>query len=181
MNKFAQWISALFMVVGLATPSRAEKKLEPNVHKITPTLGVYAPDRFRTTLSASFRYEYNMQKSYSFGISAGAVNVSQEYFADAGMGAPEQGDPFSIFYYGRFMKYGLMGPFTRYSILGFGITRQHSESNLTAEVGLGVKFPWSEKNTLEFEINDYIFPSDHVDGFYINNNIEISLGVAFYL
>lgn len=181
MNRRNGLVCGSILLATMAMPGRAEKRLDPEVHKLAPTIGVYAPDRFRTTLSASLRYEYNMRKSYAFGVSAGAVNVSQEYFADAGMGAPEQGEAFSIFYYGRFLKTAPMGPFTRYGILGFGITRQHSESNITGEIGAGLRIPWTGNYTMDLEVNDYIFPSDHVDGFFINNNMEVSLGISFFL
>ncbi len=150
-------------------------------HEIFLFSGFYAPDRFQNSLALGLRYEHHFDERLAFGAALGFAKAGQDFFQQAGLAAPEQGSSTVIYYNGRVTHSHPFGAVIPYLVAGLGITRQHSESNLTFNIGLGTKFPIGRSTFLRYEINDYIFSSGQGNTSWTNNNLEISLGISFYL
>ncbi|HEX9654858.1 MAG TPA: outer membrane beta-barrel domain-containing protein [bacterium] len=151
------------------------------VHELYPFVGLYAPDRFQNSITLGVRYEYHFDARLSLGATLGFAKAGQDFFQKALGAAPEQGSSTVIFYNGRLTR---MFPFRGvipYGVLGLGVTRQHSESNLTVSLGMGIKFPIGARTYIRFEMNDHIFASGQGNTSWTNNNIEFAGGISFFL
>ncbi|MFQ5603760.1 MAG: outer membrane beta-barrel domain-containing protein [bacterium] len=150
-------------------------------HELFPFVGFYAPDRFQNSLTLGVRYENHLDRRFAFGATVGFAKAGQDFFQKAVGAAAEQGSATVIFYDGRLTYAMRMNEVIPYGVFGLGVTRQHSESNLTLSLGVGIKFPAGEKSYWRFEINDHIFSSGQGNTSWTNNNLEISGGISFYL
>lgn len=150
-------------------------------HELFPYLGFYAPDRFENSFSIGVRYEHHFDRRLSLGGSIGFASAKQDFFQKAVNIKPEQGSSTVIYYNGRLTHAFPFGPVVPYLVVGLGVTRQHSESNLTFTVGFGTKFPVGKRTFLRYEFNDHIFSSGQDNTAWTNNNLEFSAGISFYL
>lgn len=175
-------ISASFsLLLFLAISTAAFAQRSQPVHELFPYTGFYAPDRFENSLNLGIRYEYHFDRLLSFGATLGFANAGQDYVQELGLPAPEQGSSTVIYYSGRVTRTHPIGRVIPYATAGLGVTRQHSESNLTVSLGIGTKFPIGKTTYLRYEINDHIFSSGQDETSWTNNNIEFALGVSFFL
>ncbi len=152
-----------------------------SVHELYPFTGFYAPDRFQNSLNFGIRYEHHFDARLSLGATVGFAHAGQDYFQKVGLAAPEQGSSTVIYYSGRVTHTRPIGRVIPYGTVGLGVTRQHSESNLTFSVGIGTKFPIGKSTYLRYEINDHIFSSGQGNTSWLNNNIEFAVGISFFL
>lgn len=150
-------------------------------HELFPFIGFYAADRFQNSLTLGVTYEHHFDDRFALGGSVGIAKAGQNFIQKAGLAAPEQGSATVIYYNGRLTHSFPFGGVTPYAIVGFGVTRQHSESNLTFNLGVGTKFPIGRTTYLRYEINDFIFSSGQDNTSWTNNNLEFAFGVSFYL
>lgn len=178
MRKYA---IVFLLLVNAGLCSRASAQSAPLVHELYLSLGLYAPDRFQNSISASVRYEYHFDPKFSLGAAVGFAKAGQDFFQKVGLAAPEQGSSTVIYYDGRVTQAFPVGQVIPYAVAGLGITRQHSESNLTITLGIGTKIPIGERSFLRYEINDHIFSSGQGNTSWTNNNLEFSAGFSFYL
>ncbi|MFQ5637935.1 MAG: outer membrane beta-barrel protein, partial [bacterium] len=180
--------------VGLNSPPRNKLKIvdarpllntnaQPvsEVHELYPFMGVYAPDRFQNSFAVGIRYEHHVDNRLSLGATLGFAKAGQEFVQQALGAAPEQGSSAVIFYSGRVTHIFPFGRIIPYVVAGLGVTRQHSESNLTLSLGFGAKFPIGERTYLRYEFNDHIFTSGENNTAWTNNNLEFSAGISFFL
>ncbi|NIR51626.1 outer membrane beta-barrel domain-containing protein [candidate division KSB1 bacterium] len=178
MKKIALFF-LLPILFGMSEPVSAQGVKQ--VHELYPFIGVYAPDRFQNSIALGVRYEQHLDDRWSFGATLGFAKAGQEFFQRALGAAPEQGSSTVIFYHGRVTYDFPFGGVTPYTVGGLGVTRQHSESNLTLSLGFGTKFPIGERTRLRYEFNDHIFTSGENNTAWTNNNLEFSVGISFYL
>jgi len=172
----------LFMMIVVSFGSQeAKAQFDSRVHELYPFLGLYAPDRFESSLALGIRYEHHFDDRLSLGASVGFAKAGQEFFQEAVGVAAEQGSATVIFYNGRVTHTFPMGAVIPYGVIGLGVTRQHSESNLTISLGIGTKIPIGRITYLRYEVNDYIFSSGEDNTSYTNHNLEFSVGISFYL
>lgn len=151
------------------------------VHELFPFIGLYAPDRFQSSMTVGVRYENHLNPRFSFGGTLGFAKAEQKFFQQAVGLAAEQGSATVVFYNGR-VAYGFpISNVVPYLTAGLGVTRQHSESNLTLSLGIGTKVPLGEKTHLRWEMNDHIFSSGQANTSWTNNNLEFSVGFSFFL
>ena len=71
MKKFSI-VAAVFMSLSLYCPVYAQRISQ--VHELFPFIGLYAPDRFQSSVTFGARYEYHIDPRFSFG----ATVVSQK-------------------------------------------------------------------------------------------------------
>jgi outer membrane beta-barrel protein len=150
-------------------------------HEMYLHTGFYAADRFQNSLNIGIAYDFHFASRFSMGASFGFARAGQEYIQKVLSAAPEQGSSAVIYYNGRITHSVPFGKIVPYSIIALGVTRQHSESNLTFSLGLGTKFPIGRTTYIRYEINDHIFSSGKDNTAWTNNNLEISIGVSFFL
>ena len=98
-----------------------------------------------------------------------------------GIPLPEQGSSSVLHYDGRFSYAFPVGTVIPYGTVGLGVTRQHSESNLTLSFGIGTRVPIGKKAYMRYEINDNIFTSCKGNTSFTNHNLEFALGISFFL
>lgn len=178
MSKFSLSLLLLFCF-GLSKPVAAQTY--SRVHELFPFLGLYAPDRFQSSMTVGVRYENHLSQRFAFGGTIGFAKAEQKFFQQAVGLAVEQGSATVIFYNGR-IAYGFpLASVIPYLTAGLGVTRQHSESNLTVSLGVGTKIPVGEKTYLRWEMNDHIFSSGQDNTAWTNNNLEFSAGISFFL
>jgi len=173
-----------FYLIGIITLSmagHANAQVSSKVHELYPFLGLYAPDRFESSIAFGVRYEHHFDYRLSLGASVGFAQAGQEFFQNAVGFAAEQGSSTVIFYNGRITHTFPVGQVIPYGVVGLGVTRQHSESNLTISLGLGTKIPVGERTYLRWEMNDHIFSSGQDNTSHTNNNLEFSVGISFFL
>ncbi len=170
------WIGLL-----LGTGSHLTAAPPQRVHELFPFVGLYAPDRFQNSLTIGVRYEHHFDRNWSLGGTLGFAKAGQEFFQQALGAAPEQGSATVVFYSGRLTRTYFFRGIVPYGTLGLGVTRQHSESNLTVSLGLGAKFPVGRNSYLRFEFNDHIFRSGSGRTAWTNQNLEFSAGLSFFL
>ncbi len=151
------------------------------VHELFPFAGLYAPDRFQHSIALGVRYEYHFDARLSLGATLGFAKAGQDFFQKALGAAPEQGSSTVIFYNGRVTRTFPFRGVVPYGVLGLGVTRQHSESNLTISMGIGTKFPIGARTYMRFEFNDHIFTSGQGNTSWTNNNLEFATGISFFL
>lgn len=151
------------------------------VHELFPFVGMYAPDRFQSSLTLGVRYEHHFDDRFSLGASVGIAKAGQDFFQKVGVPAPEQGSSTVLFYSGRVTQAFPVGEVIPYATVGLGITRQHSDANLSFSLGIGTKVPIGEKTYLRWEVNDHIFTSGQGNTSWTNNNLEFSVGISFFL
>lgn len=178
MNKTI--LSAILINAVLITIPLAAQPIS-RVHELFPFAGLYAPDRFQNSIALGVRYEYHFDARLSLGATLGFAKAGQDFFQKALGAAPEQGSSTVIFYSGRVTRTFIYRGVIPYGTLGLGVTRQHSESNLTISPGAGVKFPVGARTYLRFEINDHIFTSGQGNTSWTNNNLEFAAGISFFL
>lgn len=170
----------LFIInLGMGTSTYAQTSAR--VHELFPFAGFYAPDRFQNSLALGVRYEHHFDERLSLGATIGFAKAGQDFFQQVGLAAPEQGSSTVIYYNGRVTHSLPVGRVIPYAVVGLGVTRQHSESNLTFSLGIGTKFPIGTKTYLRYEINDHIFSSGQDNTSWTNNNLEFAVGISFYL
>ncbi len=176
-------LSNLFIVVliSLTSVSLFAQNKPSGMHELFPFTGFYAPDRFQNSLNLGVRYEYYFDDRLSMGAAIGFARAGQEYYQQVGLAAPEQGSSAVIYYNGRVTHSIPLGKVIPYAVVGLGVTRQHSESNLTFSIGIGTKFPIGKTTYLRYEISDHIFSSGNNETSWTNNNIELAVGVSFFL
>ncbi|MFQ5649860.1 MAG: outer membrane beta-barrel domain-containing protein [bacterium] len=151
------------------------------VHELFPFTGFYAADRFQNSLNFGIRYEHHFDQRLSLGATVGFARAGQDFLQKVGLAAPEQGSSTVVYYSGRVTHSLPLGRVVPYGTVGLGVTRQHSESNLTVSLGVGTKFPIGKTTYLRYEINDHIFSSGQEDTSWLNNNLEFAIGVSFFL
>lgn len=151
------------------------------VHELFPFVGLYAADRFQNSLALGVRYEHHVDGRLSLGATLGFAKAGQNFFQKALGAAPEPGSSTVIFYSGRVTRAFPYRGVAPYATLGLGVTRQHSESNVTISPGMGVKFPIGARTSVRLEINDHIFTSGRGRTSWTNNNIEFAAGISFFL
>lgn len=174
----------ILILIGISSASFGQELTAQNIskeHELFPFGGFYAADRFQNSLTFGVRYDHHFHDKFSLGATIGFAKAGQEFFQNAVGVAPEQGTSTVIFYNGRVTKSFPVGSVIPYFAGGLGITRQHSESNLTLSLGFGAKFPLGEKTFLRYEINDHIFTSGRDNTAWTNNNLEFAFGVSFFL
>lgn len=178
MSKLSLFLTILTCLV-LCKPSEAQ--IYSRVHELFPFIGLYAPDRFQSSMTVGVRYENHLSQRFSFGGTIGFAKAEQKFFQQAVGFAAEQGSDAVIFYNGR-IAYGFpLASVIPYLTAGLGVTRQHSESNFTVSLGIGTKIPLGEKTYLRWEMNDHIFSSGQDNTSWTNNNLEFSAGISFFL
>ncbi len=178
MRKF---LLGLLIISGLGIQRPSIAQPVSRVHELFPFGGLYAPDRFQNSLCIGVSYEHHFDHRLSLGATIGFAKAGQDFFQKALGAAPEQGSSTVIFYNGRVTHAFPVGKVIPYGVFGLGVTRQHSESNLTFSLGIGTKFPIGEKTYLRYEINDHIFSSGQGNTSWTNNNLEFAVGISFYL
>jgi outer membrane beta-barrel protein len=172
---------SLFLIIGVGYDNPLTAQPISRVHELFAFGGLYAPDRFQSSLCIGVSYEHHFDHRLSLGATIGFAKAGQDFFQKALGAAPEQGSSTVIFYNGRVTRAFPVGKVIPYGVVGLGVTRQHSESNLTFSLGIGTKFPIGEKTYLRYEINDHIFSSGQNNTSWINNNLEFAVGISFYL
>jgi outer membrane beta-barrel protein len=177
--KKASQVLALISIFLISHPLAAQPI--SRVHELFPFLGLYAADRFQNSIALGVRYEHHFDARLSLGATLGFAKAGQDFFQKALGAAPEQGSSTVIFYSGRVTRIFPYRGVVPYGTLGLGVTRQHSESNLTLSLGAGTKFPIGARTYLRFEINDHIFKSGQGNTSWTNNNIEFATGISFFL
>ncbi len=178
MKKFSIF-AALFMSLSLLGPVYAQRTSQ--VHELFPFIGLYAPDRFQSSLTFGARYEYHIDSRFSFGATVGIAKAGQNFFQKIGGPAPEQGSSTVLYYSGRVTQAFPVGTVIPYGTVGLGIVRQHSDSNLAFSLGIGTKIPFGETTFIRWEMNDHIFTSGQGNTSWTNNNLEFSVGLSFFL
>jgi len=178
VKKFLIWM-VIVASLGLSIPMEAQNVLR--VHELYPFVGLYAPDRFQSSFSVGVRYEHHFDQRLSLGGTIGFAKAGQDFFQKIGFAAPEQGSSTVIFYNGRVTQSFPVGTVIPYVAVGLGVTRQHSESNLSFNIGVGTKIPLGKKTFLRYEFNDHIFSSGQDNISWTNNNLEFAVGISFYL
>lgn len=169
------------LLVAQDAPKRLKQPKAPSRHELFPFAGVYAPDRFQSSVNIGFRYDYHFADHLALGASVGFAKAGQTFFQQVGIAAPEQGSANVLYYNGRISFYRAFGRAIAYLVGGVGVTRQHSESNLTGSIGVGTKFPVGRIIYLRYEVNDHIFRSGKDATAWTNNNLEVAVGLSFSL
>ncbi len=168
-------------IIILAANANLFAQVSSREHELYPHTGLYAADRFQNSLNLGVVYDYHFDRRLSMGASFGFARAGQEYVQKVLSAAPEQGSSTVLYYNGRITYAVPFGKIIPYGITALGVTRQHSESNLTFSLGIGTKFPIGKTTYLRYEINDHIFSSGKDNTSWTNNNMEFSIGVSFFL
>jgi outer membrane beta-barrel protein len=150
-------------------------------HEIVPFIGMYAPDRFETSFSLGLRYFYRIDSRFGVGATFGIATAKQDYVEKVTRFRPDLGSDTVVYYTARMTQTFFAGPTEPYMIFGLGLTRQHDESNFTFSLGGGTRVRLTEKLVMRYELIDNIFSSGTNETSYTANNLEILVGVGFFL
>lgn len=179
-SRIIAYTFSIIMVV-LTTNMNLFAQMSSREHELYAHTGFYAADRFQNSLNLGVAYDYHFDPRFSMGASLGFARAGQEFVQKVLSAAPEQGSSTVIYYNGRITYAVPFGKIIPYGITALGVTRQHSESNLTFSLGIGTKFPIGKTTYLRYELNDHIFSSGKGNTSWTNNNLEFSIGVSFFL
>jgi outer membrane beta-barrel protein len=150
-------------------------------HELAPFIGMYAPDRFETSLSFGVRYHYRIDSRFGVGATFGIASAKQDYVEKVTRFRPDLGGDGVMYYTARMTQTFYNGATEPYMVIGLGLTRQHDESNFTFSLGGGTRVRLSSKLALRYELIDNIFSSGTNETSYTANNLEIIVGVGFFL
>jgi outer membrane beta-barrel protein len=150
-------------------------------HELVPFIGMYAPDRFETSFSFGVRYHYRIDSRFGVGATFGIASAKQDYVEKVTRFRPDLGSDRVMYYTARMTQTFSSGAAEPYMAIGLGLTRQHDESNFTFSLGGGTRIRLSDKLALRYELVDNIFSSGTKGTSYTANNLEILVGVGFFL
>lgn len=173
----------LFLMTGfvLFTSMNAAAQGGGRNHEFAPFIGMYAPDRFETALSFGARYYYKIDSRFGVGATFGISKAKQDYIEKVTRFRPDLGSDTVVYYTARMTQTFYTGATEPYMVFGLGLTRQHDESNFTFSIGCGTRVRLSNKLALRYELIDNIFSSGANETSYTANNLEILVGVGFFL
>ncbi len=154
---------------------------ETRSHELVPIIGLYAPDRFETSFSIGLRYFYKIDSRLGVGASFGIAKAKQDYLEKVTLIRPDLGGDMVLYYNARLTQTFFNGATEPYLVFGLGLTKQHDESNFTFSLGGGTRVRLSRKLTMRYELIDNIFSSGTKNASYTANNLEILVGVGFFL
>lgn len=182
MHKDCRLVFLIFslLAVSFTSPFAQQRRLLPE-HELAPFLGVYAPDRFETSLAFGARYFYNMDRRTSFGAIIGFAHARQNFLRQASSVAVVPGSS-RVWYHGaRATRTLLLGRVEPYLIGHLGLTKLYDQNSFTFGLGLGTRIFAQRKFSLRYEFNNYIFSSGRGLSKWTNKNVEISFLLGYYL
>lgn len=171
----------LMMIVVLFNSRQAAAQSGARNHEFAPFIGMYSPDRFETSFSFGVRYYYRIDSRFGVGATFGVASARQDYVAKVTRFRPDLGGDTVMYYTARMTQTFYSGAAEPYMVFGLGLTRQHDESNFTFSIGGGTRVRLSNKLALRYELIDNIFSSGTNETAYTANNLEILVGVGFFL
>ncbi|MCG3118409.1 MAG: hypothetical protein ALAOOOJD_00609 [bacterium] len=171
-----------FLFVMFAMPSASHSQTKPaSIHEITPFLGMYAPDRFETSVAIGVRYYYQIDKRYSVGGIVGFARAKQDFLRNTN-GLNLLPGSNQVFYHGARATYAFLnGKVEPYGLAHLGLTRLYDENSFTFGWGIGTKVRLNPNVVLRYEFLNYIFSSGRDNNTWTNKNIEVSLGLGYSL
>ena len=169
------------MIVILFNSMKASAQNGARNHELAPIIGLYAPDRFETSFSIGLRYFYKIDSRFGVGASFGIAKAKQDYLEKVTLIRPDLGGDTVLYYNARLTQTFFNGATEPYMVFGLGLTKQHDESNFTFSLGGGTRVRLSRKLTMRYELIDNIFSSGMKNASYTANNLEILIGVGFFL
>jgi len=161
--------------------SKASAQSGARNHEFAPFIGMYAPDRFETSISLGVRYYYKIDSRFGIGATFGIASAKQDYVEKVTRFRPDLGGDRVVYYSARMTQTFYNGAAEPYLVFGLGLTRQHDESNFTFSLGGGTRVRLSNKLSLRYELIDNIFSSGANETSYTANNLEVMVGVGFFL
>ena len=174
---------SLFLILffsSLQLYSQPAKK--PKLHELAPYVGVYAPDRFETSLAFGVRYYYRISRFYAAGGVLGFAHARQSYLRKTSNFVPVAGSDRVLYNGVRLYRTLLLRtPVQPYLIAQLGLTRLLDENNLTVALGLGTRIMYSKNMNLRYEIVTHFFRTGVGNTAWTNKNIEIAFALGFYL
>jgi len=171
----------LLMSTALLNSPKASAQNGARNHEFAPFIGMYAPDRFETSFSFGARYYYKIDSRFGVGATFGISKAKQDYIEKVTRFRPDLGSDTVVYYTARMTQTFFTGATEPYMVFGLGLTRQHDESNFTFSIGGGTRVRLSNKLALRYELIDNIFSSGTNETSYTANNLEILVGVGFFL
>lgn len=181
MKLYRRTLVITFMLLN-TLPTFSQTKKKASQHELAPFVGVYAPDRFETSLAFGVRYYYQIDRVYTAGAVLGFASASQDYLRKTSNFVPVGGSEKVIFNAARLSRTLLIRtPVQPYLVAQLGLTRLHDENNLTIGLGLGTRVMYTNNLNLRYEIIAHIFRSGIDNTSWTNSNIEIAFALGFYL
>jgi len=81
VSKFSLFLTILTCFV-ISKPVAAQTY--SRVHELFPFLGLYAPDRFQSSMTVGVRYENHLSQRFAFGGTIGFAKAEQKSFSPMG-------------------------------------------------------------------------------------------------
>lgn len=160
----------------------AQSKKSARLHELAPFAGIYAPDRFETSLAFGVRYYYRINRVYAAGAVLGFAHAKQDYLRKTSNFVPVAGSDRVIYNGARlYRSFLIRTPVQPYLIFQLGLTHLLDENNLTFALGLGTRIMYSNNMSLRYEILAHLFRSGVDNTAWTNKNIEIAFAFGFYL
>lgn len=173
-------LTLLILTTSVQAQTPKRKRAKP--HELAPFAGLYAPDRFETSLAYGVRYFYRLNKRNSAGAVIGFAKAGQDFFRKSINLAPVAGSDRVIFHAARFMRTMIVrSRIQPYLATQLGLTRLHDEYNMTLGFGLGTRVITKKKTTWRYEIMSHFFRSGVDTSSWTNKSIEIAFALGFYL
>ena len=160
----------------------SQTRNSPQQHELAPFVGIYAPDRFETSLAFGVRYYYRIDRVYTAGAVLGFANAKQDYLRKTSNFVPAAGSERVLFNAVRLYRTLLIRtPVQPYLMTQLGLTRLYDENNLTFGFGLGTRVLYSKNMNFRYEMILHFFKSGVDNAAWTNKNIEIAFAFGFFL
>lgn len=151
-------------------------------HELAPFAGIYAPDRFETSLAFGLRYYYRLDRLHTAGLVLGFASAKQDYLRQTLNATATSGSERVIFHAARLTRTLLLRtPVQPYLTAQLGLTQIHDENNFTLGFGLGTRVLYARDINFRYEILAHIFRSGVDNTAWTNANIEIAFALGFHL
>ncbi len=182
MNKdCCRALLAFFLMFISFTSAFAQQRRFPPEHELAPFVGIYAPDRFETSIAFGVRYFYNLDRRTSFGAVLGFAHARQNFLRQASTVTLVPGSERVLYHGARAARTLFLGRVEPYIIGHIGLTKLYGQNSFTFGLGLGTRIFAQRKFALRYEFNNYIFSSGRGINKWTNKNIEISFMLGYYL
>jgi hypothetical protein len=182
MHKDCPRVALVFVLLFASFTSLfAQQRRFPPEHELAPFIGMYAPDRFETSVAFGVRYFYNIDRRTSFGAILGFAHARQRFLRQTSSVVAVPGSERVYFHGARATRTLLTGRVEPYLLGHIGLTKLYGQNSFTFGLGLGTRIFAQRKFALRYEINSYIFSSGRDINKWMNRNIEISFLLGYYL
>ncbi|HET7764804.1 MAG TPA: outer membrane beta-barrel domain-containing protein [Burkholderiales bacterium] len=166
-------------------------KIKANDFEIGAYVGILSVQGFGSKPSAGLRLGYHVTEDFFLEGTYGRSKVSDESYRRLGIPLFTSGEVAPLTYYNLSVGWNLFPGevFTGkdwamtsavYLVGGLGDFRFAGQSNITYDVGIGIRVLPKDWISLRFEMRDHIFSSDLLGKNELTHNFEMTFGIGAY-